>query len=66
MRDLYDLLTNHYGAQIRAWAEPSDDGERYEASINGRVVLAESPHLLLRAVIAAQVPSAVPRLRLAA
>ena len=66
MRELRDLLETHYAARVITWAEASDDGDRYEAVVNGRTIVADSPHLLLRAVIAAQVPSPTPRLRLAA
>lgn len=70
MDPLAELLTTLYGARIVTWAQPTDDGEGevYEAVIGGRLVRADSGHLLLRAVAALRAtPSATrPALRLAA
>lgn len=61
-----ELLESLYGAEILAWGEPTDDGERYEAIVAGRLVVADSAHLLLRAVATVDVRSRRPPLRLAA
>lgn len=70
MDPLAELLTSLYGAQIITWAQPADDGdgEVYEAIVAGRLLRADSGHLLLRAVASLQAtPSATrPALRLAA
>lgn len=68
MDPVAELLINLYHARIVTWAEPTDDGDIYEATVAGRLLRADSPHLLLRAVAALQAtPSATrPALRLAA
>lgn len=63
MRELLETL---YSARVVAWAEPTDDGERYEVVVAGRRIVADTPHLLLRAVVADAVRSTRPPLRLAA
>lgn len=62
------LLTDLYHATILSWGEPADDGDLYVATVSGRLFVADSPHLLLRAVVADAVgrPPASHPLRLAA
>ena len=46
-----EWLEAQFGAQVRAWAEPTDDGMVYEAlAANGSVVRADTVPLLVAAL----------------
>lgn len=43
-------LENQFSCTIQAWAEPSDDGLRFQAVQFGRVLIADSERGLLHAL----------------
>lgn len=45
-----EFIEDQYGVEVIRWAEPTEDGELYEARVDGRMVRADSPTLLLAAV----------------